>query len=56
MAELTITDPHYKGRVLVIHADLTGDDAGVLASIYRALGYPDRCVVLEVEEDVAVAA
>jgi hypothetical protein len=39
---LTITDPHYRGRVLVVHADLSKRDAAQLVAVYRALGYPEK--------------
>jgi hypothetical protein len=43
-ATLTATDPHYRGRVLAVHRDLSERDAAELAAIYRALGYPRTCI------------
>jgi hypothetical protein len=38
---LTVTDPSYRGRVLVVHADLSKRDAAQLGAVYRKLGYPE---------------
>jgi hypothetical protein len=56
VADLTITDPHYRGRILVMHDDLSRTDARELADVYRALGYPEASIVLEVAPAVAEAA
>jgi hypothetical protein len=56
VADLTVMDPHYRGRILVMHDDLSLVDARELADVYHALGYPGASIVLEVAPAAAEAA
>jgi hypothetical protein len=46
-AMLTVTDPHYKGRLVALHEDLSTADLLELADVYRAIGYPQSCITID---------
>jgi len=52
---LTITDPNYRGRVLVVHTGLALAEARELARVYRSMGYPPRCITLTPARERAAA-
>ena len=43
---LTVTDPHYRGRILATHHELSATEARELGAIYRALGYAAPCLTV----------
>ena len=49
MSRLTVTDPGYRGRVLVVHEGVAAANLSELLSIYRGLGYPPACLHVEAE-------
>jgi hypothetical protein len=52
---LTVTDPHYRGRVLAVHADLAAFEARELVAVYCALGYGAEHLTVQVGETKAAA-
>jgi hypothetical protein len=53
---ITIYDPAYKGRRLTKHEDLAPDVARELVKVYKALGYPRGCILVETQQIEKVAA
>jgi hypothetical protein len=43
-ATVTVTDPHYRGRVLAVHSGMSRLDAADLRKLYLSLGYTTNCI------------
>jgi hypothetical protein len=43
---LVVTDPGYRGRLLVAHIGLSAVEIRELICVYHALGYPAHCLTV----------
>ena len=52
---ITIFDPGYKGRRLAKHEALMPAEARELCGVYRGLGYPESCILIETDKKQVAA-